>query len=264
MGNAEVGMRKWQGAPRRVLTDDLCRLGARRAGNHYDMKFRAALLFLITAGLAGCQPQLPFTGDGEAARELPSSAAPGEPARGSDAGQQPEELLERERAAAQDELRDLLRRPAGRETICQTFVREIAEAAVAHAGDVDGFLAALQDEFIGGTDDPFEMKEGLRTGEWNQRYFYAGHGGFRPEYDDAQRYPRGGNHQPGHFIAVLSVAARFGEEQARIAIAYAGDYEPRQEDDLRLSNIAIPLGAGLRDRTVTPADVARRAAQLCR
>jgi hypothetical protein len=63
---------------------------------------------------------------------------------------------------------------------------------------------------------------------------------------------------------VLSVAAQFGEEQARIAIAVAGDYDPGDEDDLRLSLVAIPLGAGLQDGSVTPAEVAQRARQLCR
>jgi hypothetical protein len=144
------------------------------------------------------------------------------------------------------------------------FARKIAEAALHHRHDPETFVAALTDEFVDGTDDPFELKAGLRENRWNQRYFYAGHGGFRPEFDDAQRYPRGGNHQPGHFIAVLAIAARFGEEQARIAIAYAGDYDPGDEDDLRLSNVAIPLGAGLRDRSVTPAQVAVRARELCR
>lgn len=210
----------------------------------------------LAALLAGCEVAVPFAGE-PAGERAPAEARPAsQPAAGprvtpGDAGRGVD-------------LEALARRPAGRETVCQRFARRVAEAALRHGSEAAGFLAELQEEFIGGTDDPFEMKEGLRTGGWNPRYFYAGHGGFRPEYDDAERYPDGGNHQPGHFVSVLSVAARFGEEQARIAIAYAGDYEPGEEDDLRLSNVAIPLGAGLRDGSVTPADVAQAARALCR
>jgi hypothetical protein len=161
-------------------------------------------------------------------------------------------------------MEQLARKPRGAESVCRSFARAIAEAALDAEGDTEEFLARLRDEFVDGASDPFELKAGLRERRWNERYFYAGHGGFRPEYDDAQRYPRGGNHQPGHFISVLSIAADFGEEQARMAIAFAGDYDEGDEDDLRLSNVAIPLGAGLRDGSVSPADVAIRARELCR
>jgi hypothetical protein len=220
--------------------------------------------FLVAGALAACQPQLPFGGDGSArgdehgaAERARASAPPPEASTGTG-----EEVGAGPAAAA--ELRALARPPRGEETVCRTFARKIAEAALRHGTDADAFMGELQDEFIGGKDNPFDMKRGLREGAWNQRYFYAGHGGFRAEYDDAERYPTGGNHQPGHFVSVLSIAHQFGEEQARIGIAVAGDYDPGEEDDLRLSMVAIPLGAGLRDGTVAPAEVAQRARQLCR
>jgi hypothetical protein len=151
-----------------------------------------------------------------------------------------------------------------RATVCGRFVLRLREAAARHGGDVEAFLRELNDEFTGGTGDPFAMKEGLRGGRWNQDWFYAGHGGFRPEFDDAQRYPRGGNHQPGHFVAVLTIAARFGGDAAAVAIAYAGDYDPGDEDDLRLSQVAIRLGSALSGGSATAADVARDAAVVCR
>jgi hypothetical protein len=226
------------------------------------MKNRLLAALVMSGIVAACQPQLPFAGDtADVAPEQPTEAArsegpTAEPARAADppAGA----------GASGIDLQALAQRPRGEETICQTFARKIAESALRHGNDVEAFLGELHDEFIGGAENPFDMKRGLNEGKWNRRYFYAGHGGFRPEYDDAQRYPRGGNHQPGHFISVLSVAAQFGEEQARIAIAVAGDYDPGDEDDLRLSLVAIPLGAGLQDGSVTPAEVAQRARQLCR
>jgi len=219
---------------------------------------KTILAMAVAVALAACQPQLPFAGERSAAADAaaPAQQAPDSPAPGAAAGAA---------AAGSDaELARLSRPPRGEESVCHTFSRRIAEFALHRGGDVEGFMEDLQDEFIGGKDNPFDMKRGLQQGLWNQRYFYGGHGGFRPEFDDAQRYPRGGNHQPGHFISVLSIAQQFGEEQARIAIAVAGDYDPGDEDDLRLSMVAIPLGVGLSDGTVTPADVAHRARALCR
>ncbi len=161
-------------------------------------------------------------------------------------------------------IEELARPPRGEESVCEKLARRTAEFALRHPEDAQAFLRALQDEVVAGTDDPFELERGLQEGRWNQEYIYAGHGGFRPEYDDAQRYPRGGNHQPGHFVSVLSIAARFGETPALIAIARAGDYDPGDEDDLRLSLEAIQMGVGLRDETLMPADVARRVRGLCR
>jgi|GEM_PF-6590197 len=211
---------------------------------------RVAAALFVGLALAACQAEFPFAGE---------TGSTAEPAA---------ERSTARTAAAPDPAVDLeaLAAPAsgGADTICRAFARAIAQAAIDHPADADAFIVALQDQFIGGKDNPFDMKRGLEEGRWNQRYFYAGHGGFRPEYDDAQRYPRGGNHQPGHFVSVLSIAQQFGGEQARIAIAYAGDYDPGDEDDLRLSNVAIPLGAGLTAGTVTPAEVAQRARELCR
>jgi hypothetical protein len=214
-------------------------------------RFAGVGAVLLAAAAAGCQPDRPLEwGDRSAtAQDTPAAQERGPAAAGGAGG---------------IDLAALARRPAGEESICQAFARQVARSAQRHGDDVNAFVAELQQEFIGGTDNPFDMKKGLHEGRWNQRYFYAGHGGFRSEYDDAQRYPDGGNHQPGHFISVLSVATQFGEEQARIAIAAAGDYEPGQEDDLRLSMVAIPLGAGLEDGSVTTAEVARQARQLCR
>lgn len=148
-------------------------------------------------------------------------------------------------------------------TVCLRFASRVAESARRSPDDPRAFLAALQEEFVGGTGDPFELERGLREGAWNQAYFYAGDGGFRDPLDDAERNADGGNHQPGHFVAVLSVAVGVGEEQARVAIAYAGDYDPGEEDDLRLSERAIELGAGLADGSVAPAEVARDAQDFC-
>jgi hypothetical protein len=213
-------------------------------------RFAAAVLAVLM--LAGCQPMEEIA---VAAREM-HSGADAEPALERDAGGGD--------AVPADTLQRLARPARGDASVCRTFARAIAEAALESDGDVERFLARIRAEFVDGDSDPFALKEGLRERRWNDRYFYAGHGGFRPEYDDAQRYPRGGNHQPGHFISVLSIAADFGEEQARLAIAFAGDYDEGDEDDLRLSNIAIPLGAGLRDGSVTPGEVAVRARELCR
>lgn len=150
-------------------------------------------------------------------------------------------------------------------TVCAAFAAKVNEFAARHPKDVPGFLAALQREFVGGSGDPFAMRDALRAGRWNQRYFYAGHGGFRPPYDDDRpAYSNGGNHQPGHFVSVLSVAAQFGADAARVAIAEAGDYNAQEEDDLRLSEVAISLGSGLRDSSVRPRDVAVRVRTLCR
>lgn len=150
-------------------------------------------------------------------------------------------------------------------TVCAAFAGRVDTLARQHAADVAGFLQALQREFVGGSGDPFAMRDALRAGRWNQRYFYAGHGGFRAPYDDNRpTYRDGGNHQPGHFVAVLSVAAQFGEDAARVAIAEAGDYNASEEDDLRLSGVAIPLGVGLRSGATSPAQVAARVRTLCR
>jgi hypothetical protein len=213
-----------------------------------------SMIFAIV--LAACQPQLPFADDG-------GTRSTADPASTTPAAERAEPASASE--AADVDLQALARPPQrGEDTVCRAFARAIASAALEHPTDPAAFVGALQDEFIGGKDNPFDMKRGLQEGRWNKRYFYAGHGGFRPEYDDAQRYPGGGNHQPGHFISVLSIAQQFGEEQARIAIAVAGDYDPGDEDDLRLSNVAIPLGAGLTDGSVSPAEVAQRARELCR
>jgi hypothetical protein len=205
---------------------------------------------VVAVATTACQAEFPFAGDTRTAAE-PTAERPGPQAAASPAPSVDLEALAAPARGSDD-------------TICRAFARAIAQAALRHPSDPEAFVGALQDEFIGGKENPFDMKRGLQEGRWNQRYFYAGHGGFRPEYDDAQRYPRGGNHQPGHFVSVLSIAQQFGDERARIAIAYAGDYDPGDEDDLRLSNVAIPLGAGLTDGTVTPAEVAQRARELCR
>ena len=153
----------------------------------------------------------------------------------------------------------------GAGTVCGAFADKLGETARRHPADVAAFLAELHREFVGGSGDPFAMRDALRAGRWNQRYVYAGHGGFRPEFDDNRAaYRDGGNHQPGHFVSVLSVAAQFGEDAARIAIGEAGDYNAREEDDLRLSGVAIPLGSGLKTGTFRPRDVAARVRTLCR
>jgi hypothetical protein len=224
------------------------------------MNRRSSLLLAALLLGVGCQGQPPFFGGASSDTEGSGNEARAEAAA-------PARAETRTPSGSGDagvDLAALTRRPAGEESVCRTFARKVAETALAHGEDADAFIAALQDEFVGGADNPFDMKAGLHEGTWNQRYFYAGHGGFLPDYDDAQRYPRGGNHQPGHFVSVLSIATQFGEEQARIAIAQAGDYEAGQEDDLRLSMVAIPLGAGLRDGSVSPAEVAARTRALCR
>lgn len=159
----------------------------------------------------------------------------------------------------------LVRESRGAGTICRRFAREVAQAAVDHPSDAEAFLRSLQQEFTAGAGDPLALKEGLEQGRWNQAFFYGGHGGFRAPFDDDRAaYRDGGNHQPGHFVSVLSVATRLGADQARLALAVAGDYDPEQVDDLRLSEVAIRLGAGLADSTFVPADVARATRRLCR
>lgn len=218
------------------------------------MNHRTLVLPLIVGALAACQPYLPFGGEAATGDDAPRASERARPAA----------QAAREADGAGADLAALARRPAGEESVCRTFARHIAEAALRHDDDVEAFMGVLQDEFVGGKENPFDLRDGLDEGTWNQRYFYAGHGGFRDDYDDADRYPDGGNHQPGHFVSVLTIAQRFGEEQARVAIAFAGDYEPGEEDDLRLSMVAIELGAGLTAGTVTPAMVAQRARELCR
>lgn len=150
-------------------------------------------------------------------------------------------------------------------TVCATFVAKVQEIAKRHPQDVPAFLAALQTEFVGGSGDPFAMRQALRENRWNPRYVYAGHGGFRSDYDDdREAYRKGGNHQPGHFVSVFSIAAQFGGDAARLAIAEAGDYNPREEDDLRLSGVAIRLGTGLATKSLRPADIAPQVRELCR
>jgi len=150
-------------------------------------------------------------------------------------------------------------------TVCAKLVAKVREIAERHPQDVPAFLAALQREFVGGSGDPFAMRQALREHRWNPRYVYAGHGGFRPEYDDDRKaYRDGGNHQPGHFISVFSIAAQFGGDAARLAIAEAGDYNPEEEDDLRLSGVAIRLGTGLAGGSISAADVAVQIRELCR
>jgi hypothetical protein len=155
--------------------------------------------------------------------------------------------------------------PIQKGTVCARFVGKVRETAERHPKDVPAFLAALQREFVGGSGDPFAMRDALRKNRWNPRYVYAGHGGFRPEYDDDRKaYRDGGNHQPGHFISVFSIAAQFGGDAARLAIAEAGDYNPEEEDDLRLSGVAIRLGTGLAGGSLSAADVAVQLRELCR
>jgi hypothetical protein len=149
-------------------------------------------------------------------------------------------------------------------SVCNRMARRFWEFAERHPQDAAAFMDAVQDEFVGGTDDPFELKRGLQEGEWNQEYFYAGHGGFRAEFDDAQRYPNGGNHQPGHYVSVLTIAFRFGEEQAVVGMAVAGDFQPGEEDDYRLSRRAIEDGTALSAGEVGPHDVGVRVRDLCR
>lgn len=201
-----------------------------------------ACTFVVLAFLlAACDPSTPPVG-GDAGRERGASA---------------------EVIGDVDRLRALAREEGGEETVCQQFARRFAELSLRNE-EPDAFLDALHDEFLGGSGNPFEMKRQLEEGEWNQEYVYSGHGGFRPEYDDAQRYPEGGNHQPGHFVSVFSIAARFGEENARLAIVEAGDYEPGDEDDLRLSEVAIELATGLTEGELTRTEVAERVRGLCR
>jgi hypothetical protein len=209
---------------------------------------RSALALCALLGTAaGCQPADSVAGEsGRDAVRIESTAAA--------AAATHEAALENDTAT----------QPGRPSTVCERFARRVADFAAEHPHDPVAFLAALSDELVAGTDDPFELKAGLEQKRWNQAYFYAGHGGFRDEIDDSDRYSDGGNHQPGHFVSVLLIAHRFGEENARIAIAYAGDYDPGDEDDLRLSGYAIELGTGLAGGTVTPVDIARRVAGFCR
>jgi hypothetical protein len=203
---------------------------------------RPTVLTALVLGLAaGCSPAPPEPPDAVLSEE----ARPG--------------------AAGEEETRALQRqaRPRESETVCQLLARRAAEFALAADGDAEAFLTLLQEEVVSGADDPFDLKDGLHQGEWNEAYIYAGHGGFRPQFDDAQRYPRGGNHQPGHFVSVLTIAHRFGVEHARVAIGHVGDLEPEQEDDLRLSLRAIQLGSSLGE-SMTPGEVALAVSELCR
>lgn len=155
--------------------------------------------------------------------------------------------------------------PIQQGTVCARFVTKFRELAERHPRDVPAFVAALQREFVGGSGDPFAMRQALRENRWNPRYVYPGHGGFRPEYDDNRKaYREGGNHQPGHFVSVFSIAAQFGGDAARLAIAEAGDYNPKEEDDLRLSGVAIRLGTGLAGGSLKAADVSLQVRELCR
>ncbi|MDQ3556213.1 MAG: hypothetical protein M3409_05495 [Gemmatimonadota bacterium] len=212
------------------------------------MRRLRSTLPILLAGVLGCQPATPPAAERTAAV---ASAA---------------EALATRSELRSDSLRlaALIRGLPRQPTVCQRMVREIARVAERHPADTAAFLGSLQDEFVGGTGNPFELEAGLREGRWNQRYFYAGHGGFRSEYDDAQRYPEGGNHQPGHLVSVFLVAARFGGESARVAIAHAGDYEPGDEDDLRLSVRAIEWGEGLRGGALRPGEMALQLPELCR
>ena len=206
-----------------------------------------AALLALCGVVAACRPANPAAaGGGTHGAPYAEAAVPSAP---------------REVVAASEAAAPRLREPR---TVCERFADRVAAFASASPRDTAAFLGALREEFVGGTDDPFELRAGLEEGRWNQAYFYAGHGGFRDEIDDAERYAGGGNHQPGHFVSVLLIAARFGTENARIAIAYAGDYDPGDEDDLRLSGYAIELGSGLADGSVPPAEVARRVAGFCR
>lgn len=216
------------------------------------MRIHPIVVPWLLAALAACQPSAP---------SLQERATPPDIRATDEEASAPDPVAAREDSSR---LADLIASAPPEATVCRRMVREIARAAERHPADTGAFLAALQDEFVGGTGDPFELEAGLRDGRWNRSYFYAGHGGFRPELDDAQRYPERGNHQPGHFVSVLSVAAGFGGEAARVAIAQAGDYEPADEDDLRLSTRAIEWGEGLRTGALRPAEVALRTAEMCR
>jgi hypothetical protein len=200
---------------------------------------RRFLLALMLGVAAGCSPSPP---------EPPEALR----AEGADAAGEEEATALRRQARTREN-----------ETVCQLLARRAAEFALAAAGDAEAFLTLLQEEVVSGADDPFELKDGLHEGEWNEAYIYAGHGGFRPQFDDAQRYPRGGNHQPGHFVSVLTIAHRFGVEHARVALGHVGDLEPEQEDDLRLSLRAIQLGTSLGE-SMTPGEVALAISELCR
>ncbi len=230
----------------------------------------STLLFLAGLSLVGCQAApgagRPAEENGvlaDRSAEIASAAGDGEDTLPSAIAARLRAVRRPQRVTLWDEVPVAELARASGSSVCERFARRMAEFALRHPDDPSRFLGALQEEVVGGTDDPFELERGLREGAWNREYFYAGHGGFRPEFDDAERSPRG-NHQPGHFVAVLSIAARFGENPALIALARAGDYDPEEEDDLRLSLEAIELGVGLSEGTLTPADVARRARGLCR
>ncbi|MGH7458340.1 MAG: hypothetical protein ACREKN_04535 [Longimicrobiaceae bacterium] len=148
------------------------------------------------------------------------------------------------------------------ETPCGRLARHARELADWFAGDSGGYVDALAGEVVGGTGTPFQLRDRLRQGRWNRYYLYAGDGGFRPELADLRR--RGApNHQPGHFVSVLTIAYVYGRELAEGAIGWAGDYSAGQEDDLRLSRIAIRVGQGLREGSVAPGAAAGEITGLC-
>lgn len=219
----------------------MCRAG--RALLHAGGVLKRTVILSAALGVAAsCSPATPEPHDGQRSAE-------GQPAAAAVEGRNSELQLQA--------------RPRGSESVCQRLARRAAEFALQAEGDAETFVSLLQQEVVAGADDPFELKEGLNEGEWNQEYIYAGHGGFRAEFDDADRYPRGGNHQPGHFTSVLTIAHRHGVEQARVAIGYVGDLEEGQEDDLRLSLRAIQLGSSL-GTTMSPGQVALELRELCR
>lgn len=150
-------------------------------------------------------------------------------------------------------------------TVCERFADRVDQFAARHSTDTDGFLAALRSEFVAGAADPIGLRDALEAGRWNQAFFYAGHGGFAEPLDDNRaKYARGGNHQPGHFVAMLSITRQYGPQVAQYASQAAGDNTPGQQDDLRLSHAAIALGTGLASATLRPADIAHETRQFCR
>lgn len=167
--------------------------------------------------------------------------------------------------AAQQNAGTVAGTPTDGATACERFADRVGRLAALHPNRTDAFLAALQAEFVGGAADPIALRDALEAGRWNPAFFYAGHGGFVEQLDDNRaKYARGGNHQPGHFVAMLAVAAQHGPQVAAYASQAAGDYAPDQQDDLRLSRTAIALGLGLANATLGPADVAGEARRFCR